>query len=377
MFPQLDPTDAEYLARLIVSIAGVLLFFTLAVWMIRRKQKKDSTVSVSAPISEESDSVAFSDNHVENTERSLTLQQGYQTWKAERLLQSEDGRSLFLRAGVEKSGLRYQLVATSQVQTFAILLSILMAEHDAQASTQAEALFASLLAHPAYGQSDLSSWHYMPDLPRSPQLDADLHSEAWLIFALQIATRRWTELKRFHYAEIIPARMLALHNYLEDMDPDALSHLPFSGYLATRLRTMEPKLDWSALDKNLEIQFPQFETQDTIETGQDLSRLAFSLLQEGLLAWLDQDADALREIRQAEPSLRQLVEEYSQRSITETNFSRTAMLAMSVPAILTLQVTELNIRVWEELVSSQPDKNDGLGATLRLLGLAFLENHQF
>lgn len=43
MFPQLDPTEATYLASLIVSILGVLLFLTLAVWMIRRKQKTITT----------------------------------------------------------------------------------------------------------------------------------------------------------------------------------------------------------------------------------------------------------------------------------------------------------------------------------------------
>ncbi|NLC13488.1 MAG: hypothetical protein GX768_05540, partial [Chloroflexi bacterium] len=106
-------------------------------------------------------------------------------------------------------------------------------------------------------------------------------------------------------------------------------------------------------------------------------KLGFSLLQLGLLAWLDQDPDALRAIRNAETSLRQLVEDYTGGSSTETDFSRIAMLALAVPTVLSLQDRLLADEVWDELTSAQPDKNDGLGATLRLLGMAFLADRQF
>ena len=144
MFPQLDPAEATYLARLIVSILGILFLLGLVFWMIRRKQKTPNTESLSAIISEGSDSDNSTVAHSEISNRSFVLEQTYRAWKAERLLQSEDGRSLFLRAGVEKSGLRYQLVASSQVQALAILLITLMAEVDPKASSQAEALFAEL-----------------------------------------------------------------------------------------------------------------------------------------------------------------------------------------------------------------------------------------
>ena len=168
MFPQLDPTEATYLARMIVSILGVLLFLTLAVWMIRRKQKTITTDADAIGSSDGTKAAAPAVALEDNSERHITLEQAYQTWKAERLLQSEDGRSLFVRAGVEKSGLRYQLVANAQVQAFAILLSTLMSERDPQAREQAEALFASFLAHPAYGEGGLSSWQYSLICPVHP-----------------------------------------------------------------------------------------------------------------------------------------------------------------------------------------------------------------
>ena len=377
MFPQLDPAEATYLARLIVSILGILFLLGLVFWMIRRKQKTPNTESLSAIIREGSDSDNSTVAHSEISDRSLVLEQAYRAWKAERLLQSEDGRSLFLRAGVEKSGLRYQLVASSQVQALAILLITLMAEVDPKASSQAEALFASLLAHPAYGQSDLSSWQYLPDLPRSPKLDPDPHAEAWLIIALRNANKHWPAMNRFHYSEIIPGRMHALHDYVEMLDPQVVRQLPFSGYIVKQLQSMEPQLEWSAFQENKDLVYSLFEERDPIEGEQDVGKLGFSLLQLGLLAWLDQDPDALRAIRNAETSLRQLVEDYTGGSSTETDFSRIAMLALAVPAVLSLQDRLLADEVWDELTSAQPDKNDGLGATLRLLGMAFLADRQF
>lgn len=377
MFPQLDPAEATYLARLIVSILGILFLLGLVFWMIRRKQKTPNTESLSAIISEGSDSDNSTVAHSEISNRSFVLEQAYRAWKAERLLQSEDGRSLFLRAGVEKSGLRYQLVASSQVQALAILLITLMAEVDPKASSQAEALFASLLAHPAYGQSDLSSWQYLPDLPRSPKLDPDPHAEAWLIIALRNANKHWPAMNRFHYSEIIPGRMHALHDYVEMLDPQVVRQLPFSGYIVKQLQSMEPQLEWSAFQENKDLVYSLFEERDPIEGEQDVGKLGFSLLQLALLAWLDQDPDALRAIRNAETSLRQLVEDYTGGSSTETDFSRIAMLALAVPAVLSLQDRLLADEVWDELTSAQPDKNDGLGATLRLLGMAFLADRQF
>lgn len=377
MFPQLDPAEATYLARLIVSILGILFLLGLVFWMIRRKQKTPNTESLSAIISEGSDSDNSTVAHSEISNRSFVLEQTYRAWKAERLLQSEDGRSLFLRAGVEKSGLRYQLVASSQVQALAILLITLMAEVDPKASSQAEALFASLLAHPAYGQSDLSSWQYLPDLPRSPKLDPDPHAEAWLIIALRNANKHWPAMNRFHYSEIIPGRMHALHDYVEMLDPQVVRQLPFSGYIVKQLQSMEPQLEWSAFQENKDLVYSLFEERDPIEGEQDVGKLGFSLLQLGLLAWLDQDPDALRAIRNAETSLRQLVEDYTGGSSTETDFSRIAMLALAVPAVLSLQDRLLADEVWDELTSAQPDKNDGLGATLRLLGMAFLADRQY
>lgn len=384
MFPQIDPTQARFVAELIVSILGVLVFLVLAVWMIRRKHRWNSSepeTSANEPITTSNLLLARYEDFnpltaEEQSERSSALEQAYQTWKTERLLQGEDGRSLFVRSGVEKSGLRYQLVASSQVQAFAILISAMMAESDPQASAQAEALFASLLAHPAYIQGELSSWKYLPDLRRSPKLDPDPHAEAWVIIALLMATRRWPTMNRFHYAEIIPERLHALQKYTKSLEPEQIERLPISSYLTKQLIALEPSLDWSMLTRINDRFYTQLEEQGLFGNETDNSRLGLSLLQLGLLALVEREAEALHAIRKSRSGIVQLVEDYSTNSSTETEFSRPAMLACAVPALLSLQNKDLIDQVWNELVSMQPGKNDGLGETLRLLGMAFLANQQ-
>ncbi|HZK16821.1 MAG: hypothetical protein WDA04_01935 [Anaerolineaceae bacterium] len=380
MFPQLDPTDATYLAGLILNILGVLLFFVLAVWMIQRKknrQPSETPVLPVEPISKQEPRLVPYEilnplSPEELSERSSALQQAYRQWKAERLLPTEEGRRLFLRTGVEKSGLRYQLVASTQTQALAILISTLMAEADPQASVQAEALFASLLAHPAFDPPELSSWKFMPDLPRSPKLDPDAHAELWAIYSMLAATKRWPGLNRFHYPELMLGRLQALNKYAETLPAESLERLPFSGYLLKSLKPLDPVLNWSALDRHRG--FPNPNEWDDFTSSPDTSRLGLSLLQSGMLALLDRDPESEEALRSLHVNLIKLVDEYLKQGLSDLTFSTIAMLSCTAPALITLQERELTDLLWANLSCAQPDKNDSLGATLRLLAMAFLAN---
>ena len=111
MFPQLDPNQAAYQARLIVSILGVLLFFSLAIWMIHRKQKSKSSETDTSVV-EIPDTIDLTStlnmglnslSSEEQSNRTSALEQAYQEWKSKRLLQAEETHALFLRTGVEKN----------------------------------------------------------------------------------------------------------------------------------------------------------------------------------------------------------------------------------------------------------------------------------
>ena len=379
MFPQLDVTEATYLARLIVSILGVVVFFSLAVWLIRRRQatKPGEAVPVAPTLDvTQGAETAFANliplTSQERSERHSALVKLYEAWKAERVLDSEDGRSRFVRTGVEKSGLRYQLVATTQTQALAILVSVLMAEYDPQASVQAEALFAAALAHPAYRQPNLSSWKFLPDLPRSPRLDPDPHAEAWLIHSMTMATERWPGINRFNYSEILPERLRALQSYAKTLAPEMLAQGSFSGYLTSRLNLLDASLDWVGFGESREQFFASFAEAGYLKNEAVFSKLGLNLLQLGFLALLNHDPLAINAIRGAEQEFVEFVEGVLINQFTEPGFSRLAMLSSIVPALLTLELRELNQQVWNALIDSQPDKDDGPGATLRLLGMALL-----
>mgnify|MGYP000876370026 FL=1 len=376
MFPQLDPSEARFLAEIIVSIFGVVFFLGLALWMIRRKQAAKPGEPTPAPASLPETAELKAMNPDEQSDRVTALLQEYQTWKKERLLRGEDGNSLFIRTGVEKNGLRYQLVASTQVQALAIYLSTLMAENDPQASVQAEALFASVLAYPAYRNNELSSWKYLPDLPRSPKLDPDPHAEAWLIYLLVMATKRWPTIDRFHYSELIPTRLQALQEYAETLAPEMTAQLSFSGFLTHQLINLDPSLDWSALGESREQFFNLFVEHEYFTSETVLRKLGLNLLQMGMLALFDHDLQAIQALHKMQADLVEFVEEWLVGLQAEPEFSRSAMLACAVPALLNLDVKELNERVWEALLNSQPDKDDGLGATLKVLGMVFLAGHR-
>ena len=380
MFPQLNPTDATYLAGLILSVLGVLLFFALAVWMIWRRQNSPPSpppASPVAPISKQNPPLlpyeTLNPLSAEKlSERSSALQGAYRHWKSERLLVTEEGRRLFLRTGVEKSGMRYQLVASTQTQALAILLSVVMAETDPRASVQAEALFASLLAHPTHNLPELTSWKFMPDLPRSPRLDPDPHAELWVIYSMLTATKRWPGLNRFHYPELLHKRLQALNKYVETLPAASLDNLPSSGCLIKSIQPLDPGLNWSVLDQHRG--FTDLTQWSDFRSEPDTSRLGLSLLQAGLLALLDHDPGVKNTMRDAHTNLIKLVDEYLQEGSIDRNFSAIAMLSCAAPALMALQEHDRSERIWSNLNCAQPDKNDGLGATLRLLALALLAN---
>ena len=383
MFPNLDPTEATYLVRIILSLLLLIVFFVLAFLMIRRKQKaeaktKENVLSEASSLENESIEPRAAEEEpalasAQNSGKSSQLRDLYHSWQTERLLETEDKRGLFLRTGVEKSGLNYQLVATTQTQAFAILLTTLMSENDLSSTKQAEALFAVVLAHPAYGQDHLSSWKFLPDKPRSPRLDPALQAEAWLILALNYALEKLPDMKRFDYAQILADRTLALTEITSAEDENLIENQPFSAFLERRLKNLNPDHAWIPLGETKQSFYEKIEHFKTFKEESEAQTLGFSLMQLGLLAKIDQDSKAEKTLRQIEADLTAFVETLLQNEAEDQNFSQISLLACLVPPVLFLENQGLTERLRKRLLVKQTDKNDGLGATLQLLALALLE----
>ncbi len=154
------------------------------------------------------------------------------------------------------------------------------------------------------------------------------------------------------------------------------AQLSFSGFLTHQLINLDPSLDWSALGESREQFFNLFVEHEYFTSETVLRKLGLNLLQMGMLALFDHDLQAIQALHKMQADLVEFVEEWLVGLQAEPEFSRSAMLACAVPALLNLEVKELNERVWEALLNSQPDKDDGLGATLKVLGMVFLAGHR-
>ena len=377
MFPNLDTAEATYLVRLILMVLLLIVLFIIAFVMIRRKQKAALKTEESLPPdapSPENELIEPSIDSRQNARQSSQLRKLYQSWQTERLLKTEDERGLFLRTGVERNGLSYQLVASTQTQAFAILLTALMSEKDPGSTKQAEALFAVVLAHPAYRQESLSSWKFLPDKPRSPRLDPALQAEAWLILALNYALDHLPEMKRFDYAQILEERTLALIEAASSEDEILIENQPFSAFLGRRLKSLNPDQANIQLGETKQSFYEKLDHFKTYIEDSERQTLGFSLMQLGLMAKIDQDSKAEKTLRQIEADLTAFVETLLQNEVEDKNFSQISLLSCLVPAVLSLNNQGLTEKLRDRLLLKQTDKNDGLGATLQLLGLVLLEN---
>lgn len=373
-----NPEEARYLAELILSIIGVVILLALALYLINKSRKKDEVKpevkQVLQPkahklIEPFTSSTRNPLNATEKSKIKISLSDAFLNWQKEHILTSEDGKSLFVREGVEKSGLRYQLLATTQTQAMAMLITTLLADLDTKASDKTEALFASLLAHPAYGEPNLSSWKFMPDLPRSPRLETNLQAEGWVLIALLTARRCWPDLDRFKYDEILSERLKALFEAFQR--PEYLEVLAQYAFLFGFLSKYDRSQDWASL-KNLansaEQAFPEPE---------ELKAFAFAHLNLGLDALLFQDDTSIKLLSDKQTVLRDIVERWLDDDFLSENaegLSRLSLLACMAPALIVLGEDKLLGRVQDFLIDSNADKNDGLGATLKIFALFLLSN---
>lgn len=385
MLFQTDLNDAAYLAQIVLSLAGVFVLLIAVLWTIRKIQSKDKTrfsdgSGLPATKAVET-TVSYSELNPLTSDQAQTrlaeLERVYQSWKKKSLLKSEDNKSAFARCGVEKNGLRYQITTTSQAQAISMLLCTIMAGEDPKSSLLFEALFANLLAHPAYGQANLSSWNNMPDLPRSPKLDPDLHAEAWILFALLAGKQRWPELSRFNYEEIVEDRANSLIEVWKTIDPTTKRLIPDSRYLLSVLKKAQPELGWNTLQEKTQPDF-DFELLNlnlTENNQEGLLNPGLVLLQIGMQALLHQDLQAQSWL---EENKWQLIDEaeklISLCQSTQASGSCETVLSCLTPSLLVLQEKELADQIRDILMKAPFEKNAGIASSLRLLSLAFLAN---
>lgn len=107
-----NPEEARYLAELILSIIGVVILLALALYLINKSRKKDEVKpevkQVLQPkahklIEPFTSSTRNPLNATEKSKIKISLSDAFLNWQKEHILTSEDGKSLFVREGVEKA----------------------------------------------------------------------------------------------------------------------------------------------------------------------------------------------------------------------------------------------------------------------------------
>ena len=295
---------------------------------------------------------------------------------------AEPGRA-FVRTGVAKHWLRYQLTATSFAQAAGMLTCVLQAGADPQAQTRFDALLAFCLSRPSLNNPDLMSWQVMPDVVPGARLDADPRAEAWLAFALLCAAAQWTRSSRFDYTQLAKLRLDALLAWMTSgKNPTPLSSL-ISPAFARLFQKTNGSADWlkaagleNPRGKESADLYSNQEAQATAldeEAHQALLALAYGLLPD--IQNRAKPTDLFAPDFDLVGMLANLRGKLDAASTFSEGFSPLSLLACYAATASESGEAELSQEYWELLSRSEAHLGDGLAATLRLLGLMELNGN--
>lgn len=384
----MDAARATQIAMLLFSTAVLLLLLAVLTRLIARRRQRAQAAPL-APANPPSRPFPQSLPTGWPTPRGKRVEQlhvvvreAFSGWQQRLILPDEEAGRAFLRVGVERYRLRYQLSATSLGQGLAMLLTVLMAGPGQEAQVQFENLLAFCLAHPGSDSPELTSWQVLPDTFPARALPADPHGEAWVALSLLMAQMQWGQGVRFDYPSLARARLEALLALPQATSAGGQESsqvaMPLfwrifsqaTGEQAWMERSEAATLNGGALLAGLG------EGLDGDGSAAE-ARQGLQLLQLGLaLLWGEMGAD-----ESLKASLRQslgsaiapLVEKLEAGEADEVGgFSVRALLACTVPSAIALGDAPALDALWDALARLPARRPDGMGESLGLLGLLLM-----
>jgi len=316
------------------------------------------------------------------TEADALITSAYAHWLENFLLPDAEPGRAFVRTGVAKNWLRYQLTATSLAQAAGMLACVLQAGADPQAQTRFDALLAFCLSRPSVNNPDLMRWQVMPDVVPGARLDADPRAEAWLAFALLCGAAQWTCSSRFDYTQLAKLRLDALLAWLNSGNIGARQSRLISPAFARLFQRSTNREDWlkaasleamhagepAELDyaRDAQSAAPDEEAQHA------LLALAYGVLPDNqthgeLADSLPPGSDLVNTLAKLRDSLG--------AAIQSDGFSPLSVLACFAAAASGSENAELSRDYWDLLRRTDAPFGDGLAATLRLIGLMALNGN--
>ncbi len=316
------------------------------------------------------------------TEADALITSAYAHWLENFLLPDAEPGRAFVRTGVAKNWLRYQLTATSLAQAAGMLACVLQAGADPQAQTRFDALLAFCLSRPSVNNPDLMRWQVMPDVVPGARLDADPRAEAWLAFALLCGAAQWTCSSRFDYTQLAKLRLDALLAWLNSGNIGARQSRLISPAFARLFQRSTSREDWlkaantetihagepAELDYACDAQSaaPDEEAQHA------LLALAYGVLPDNQTH--GELADSLPPGSDLVNMLANLKDRLG-AAIQSDGFSPLSVLACFAAAASGSENAELSRDYWDLLRRTEAPFGDGLAATLRLIGLMALNGN--
>ena len=384
-------------ADLTVIFNGVLFIILLAaaILLIRRIRQRRRTLD--QPFRSAQVTFPFPQRQVDRKHQMLPTQpeeeldkevrEAYRDWVSIYLLPDAEPGRTFLRTGVARNWMRYQVTATSFSQALAMLISVLVAGEDPQAQAQFDRILAFCLSHSSANAPDLMSWQVMPDVVPGRRLDADLNAEPWIAFALLAAQAQWGRSERFQY-EILARRrlevLLPLYQQAAQTEPQALVYSPTFYELFAQVTGDQA---WKAIEISLatqgRVQWSGTHTIFNADNSHEEAKIGLSILQLGI-AELEQAGKPTGKLtREVEKRVRESVLQLAQAELLDESmlqtepegFTSLSLLACCTPAVLCLNDQALVDQQWQALVLAKPGRHDPIGATLRLLSLMQLSGN--
>jgi len=384
-------------ADLTVIFNGVLFIILLAaaILLIRRIRQRRRTLD--QPFRSAQVTFPFPQRQVDRKHQMLPTQpeeeldkeirEAYRDWLSIYLLTDAEPGRAFLRTGVARNWMRYQVTATSFSQALAMLVSVLVAGEDPQAQAQFDRILAFCLSHSSANAPDLMSWQVMPDVVPGRRLDADLNAEPWIAFALLAAQAQWGRSERFQY-EILARRrlevLLPLYQQAAQTEPQALVYSPTFYELFAQVTGDQA---WKAIEISLAAQGrAQWSGTRAIfnaDNSPEEAKIGLSILQLGI-AGLEQAGNPTRKLTgEVEKRVRESVAQLAQAELLDESmlqtepegFTSLSLLVCCTPAVLCLNDQTLIDQQWRALTLAKPGRHDPIGATLRLLSLMQLSGN--
>ena len=315
------------------------------------------------------------------------IREAYRDWLSIYLLPDAEPGRAFLRTGVARNWMRYQITATSFGQALAMLVSVLVAGEDPQAQARFDRILAFCLSHSSANAPDLMSWQVMPDVVPSRRLDSDLNAEPWIAFALLAAQAQWGRSERFQY-EILARRrleaLLPLYQQAAQTEPQALVYSPTFYQLFAHVTAEQA---WNAIEDSLaaqsRVKWSGTHAIFNPDNSPEEAKLGLSILQLGI-AELEQAGKPTGKLTgEVEKRVRESVAQLARAEFLDEStlqvepegFSPLSLLACCVPVVSSLRDQDLINQLWQALSLAKPGRHDSIGATLRLLSFAQLSGN--